>query len=70
MVPNQAVTVVLSQVDIETTELLHNQAVELLHQRTQLMHRLRDIADAAASLDNLAERSRHRSHDRGYGLSL
>ncbi|OBS02081.1 hypothetical protein A9W98_16770 [Mycobacterium gordonae] len=54
----------------QATELLHNQAVELLHQRNRLMHRLRDIADAAANLDNLAERSRHRSHDRGYGLSL
>ncbi len=40
--------------------------VELLHQRTQLIHRLRDIADAAASLDNLAVRSRHRS----YGLDI
>lgn len=50
----------------QATELLHSQAVELLHQRTQLMHRLRDIADAAASLDNLAVRSRHRS----YGLDI
>ncbi|WP_264891067.1 MobF family relaxase [Mycobacterium kiyosense] len=52
----------------QATELLHNQAVELLHQRTQLMHRLRDIADAAAHIDNLATPDRH--IDRGYGLDI
>ncbi|MDP7739524.1 MobF family relaxase [Mycobacterium paragordonae] len=50
------------------TSTTRDQAVELLRQRTQIVDRLRDIADAAAHIDNLTTPDRH--IDRGYGIEL
>ncbi|WP_373878474.1 AAA family ATPase, partial [Mycobacterium kiyosense] len=51
------------------TSTTRDQAIELLHQRTQIVDRLRDIAEAAAHIDNLTTPDRHIAHgDRGLGL--
>ncbi|GLB85603.1 MULTISPECIES: MobF family relaxase [Mycobacterium] len=50
------------------TSTTRDQAVELLRQRTQIVDRLRDIAEAAAHIDNLTTPARH--IDRGYGIDL
>ena len=50
------------------TSATRDQAVELLRHRTQIVDRLRDIAEAAAPIDNLTTPDRH--IDRGYGIDL
>ncbi len=50
------------------TSNVRDQAIELLRQRTQILNRLRDIAESAAHIDNLTTPDRH--IDRGYGIDL
>ncbi|OBI94773.1 MobF family relaxase [Mycobacterium asiaticum] len=51
------------------TSTTRDQAIELLRQRTQIVDRLRDIAEDAAHIDNLTTPDRHIAHgDRGLGL--
>ncbi|MCA2338858.1 hypothetical protein, partial [Mycobacterium avium] len=51
------------------TSTLRDQAIELLRQRTQILGRLRAIAQAAAHIDNLTTPGRHIDRsDRGLEL--
>ncbi|WP_155768953.1 AAA family ATPase, partial [Mycobacterium asiaticum] len=46
------------------------EATDLLHQRNQILGRLRDIADASVRIDEFFDRARERGIDRGHGLGL
>lgn len=50
------------------TSTTRSHAIELLHQRTQIVSRLRDIAEAAAHIHTVATPDRH--IERGHGIDL
>jgi AAA domain len=54
------------------TSTTRNHAAQLLHQRNQILDRLRDIANTAAQIDTAAARQhdRERNRDRDHGLEL
>lgn len=50
------------------TSTTRNHAIELMHRRTQIVSRLRDIAEAAAHIETLATPDHHIERD--YGIDL